>query len=443
MSEKQNLSILHREIDWLEKVIQQALASYLMQEGHESNWEDIALLDVSASETPYAALVRDWELDVYERLALALGLATHLRPEVLDVFLSRNKIHDQRFTEFGGIVDPMRSGFFPTVQTFLFIVCAKDRLKRSEAMRVLSSAHQFMREQVLLVADSDEFTPERSAKLTMSKMWLKYLLTAQWTDQVQEYELPISKLNTELDWEDLVLPAESRSELRSLESWVQHSETINMKWGLSKRINPGFQALFHGVPGTGKTLTASLLGKTTNREVYRVHSAGIASAYIGETEKNLSRILELAQANHWILFFDEADALFGKRTEVADAHDRYANQEVSYLLQRVENHPGLVIFAFSSKPSISESLLMRFDAIVHFPMPDDRDRLALWQKAFSGPLSLEDDTDLESIALKFELTPGQISMILKRCAIRAAQEGVLTVGEKDIMREFKRLIASH
>ena len=134
-----------------------------------------------------------------------------------------------------------------------------------------------------------------------------------------------------------------------------------------------------GPPGTGKTMTASLLGKEFNKDVYRIDLSQIVSKYIGETEKNLEKIFVKAEHKDWILFFDEADALFGKRSNVQSAHDKYANQEVSYLLQRVEDFSGLIILASNYKTNIDSAFVRRFNAIIHFPMPGHHERFELWR----------------------------------------------------------------
>ena len=137
---------------------------------------------------------------------------------------------------------------------------------------------------------------------------------------------------------------------------------------MKKVLKPGFKALFHGLPGTGKTLTAMLIGKKTGLDIYRVDLSQMVSKYIGETEKNLAKVFDKAEHKNWILFFDEGDALFGKRTNTKDAHDRYANQQVSYLLQRIEEYDGLVILATNLKNNIDDAFLRRFQSIIHFPM---------------------------------------------------------------------------
>lgn len=178
---------------------------------------------------------------------------------------------------------------------------------------------------------------------------------------------PVQPIRTELGWDDLVLEAEVKEQVRALADRLDRPGSPSRARMVNRRIRTGYRALFYGPPGTGKTLTASLLGKHTGRDVYRIDLSMTVSKYIGETEKNLSALFDRAEPKDWILFFDEADALFGKRTSVRDSHDRYANQEVSYLLQRIDAFGGLVIMAASRKAHLDEAFLKRFDVVIEFP----------------------------------------------------------------------------
>jgi len=172
---------------------------------------------------------------------------------------------------------------------------------------------------------------------------------------------------------------------------------------MKSRIKPGFRVLFSGPPGTGKTLTASLLGKYTKCDVFRIDLSLVVSKYIGETEKNLSKLFDRAENEDWILFFDEADALFGKRTGVRDAHDKYANQEVSYLLQRIESHSGLVILATNMKNNIDSAFTRRFNSIIEFEILSTPERLILWGNNIPKNIKLDKDVNLEELSRKFEV----------------------------------------
>lgn len=182
-------------------------------------------------------------------------------------------------------------------------------------------------------------------------------------------DLPVKLLTTELDWDDLAQPPEVLGRIRGLAAWVKQprGSVDDCHSGLPSK--PGYSALFHGPPGTGKTLAATLIGASVEADVYRVELSTIISKYIGETEKNLANLFDLAESNDWILFFDEADSLFGKRTQVQNSHDRHANLEASYLLQRIEEFPGVVIFATNRKSNIDEAFLRRFRTVICFAMP--------------------------------------------------------------------------
>ena len=190
----------------------------------------------------------------------------------------------------------------------------------------------------------------------------------------------------------------TRRQIEEIETWLQHGETLMDDWGMAAKLRPGYRSLFYGPPGTGKTMTACLLGKSTGRDVYRVDLSLVVSKYIGETEKNLARVFDQAQHKGWILFFDEADALFGKRTETKDAHDRYANQEVSFLLQRIETFDGIAILASNQRENLDDAFTRRFESIIYFPMPRPEERLRLWQQGFSPKAKLDENLDLERIA---------------------------------------------
>ena len=182
----------------------------------------------------------------------------------------------------------------------------------------------------------------------------------------------IKLIKTDQHWSDLALEQESLQGLVDIRDWLRSGETLMNNRGLSKKIKPGYRALFYGEATAGKTLAAGLLGKDAGLDVYRIDLSMLVSKYMGETEKQLARIFDEAETKKSILFFDEGDALFGKRTEVKDAHDRYANQEISYLLQRIEDYPGVVIVATNMKSNIDDAFIRRFQAVIHFGVRKDK-----------------------------------------------------------------------
>jgi SpoVK/Ycf46/Vps4 family AAA+-type ATPase len=207
---------------------------------------------------------------------------------------------------------------------------------------------------------------------------------------------------------------------------------------MNKKIKPGFRALFYGPSGTGKTLTATLLGKQFKKDVYRIDLSQVVSKYIGETEKNLERIFNKAERRDWILFFDEADALFGKRSNVQNAHDKYANQEVSYLLQRVEDFPGLIILASNFKGNIDQAFLRRFNSIIHFPMPNPEERHTIWKASVPPKAELAEDIDLSVIAGKYELSGSAILSVIHYASLQTICLEKNVISRSLIMEGIKR-----
>jgi SpoVK/Ycf46/Vps4 family AAA+-type ATPase len=284
--------------------------------------------------------------------------------------------------------------------------------------------------------------PRLSGKLVMDPEYVEILTTGKISLPTLSINFPAEHLQSEMTWEDLVLPDQVWHQVNELQTWLKHKETLHTEWDLGRKLKPGYRALFYGSPGTGKTITATLLAKYTGKEVFRIDLSMIVSKYIGETEKNLSVLFDKAENKDWILFFDEADAIFGKRTGVRDAHDKYANQEVSYLLQRIESYNGLVILASNFRNNIDTAFIRRFNAIIYFPAPKAEDRLALWQKSIPENLQMGKDLILKDIADGFELTGSHIINIIQYISLISLEtkNSILTkeLMVKGIRRELEK-----
>ena len=209
-------------------------------------------------------------------------------------------------------------------------------------------------------------------------------------------------------------------------------------WGMEGKIKPGYRVMLYGPPGTGKTLTAALLGKFTNRDVYRIDLSMVVSKYIGQTEKNLGRLFDKAENKDWILFFDEADAIFGKRTNVRDAHDKYANQEVSYLLQRIEAHPGLVILASNFKNNIDTAFTRRFQSMIEFEAPSHEERYRLWENNLPKNVTLAKDVSLEELSRKYAITGANIVNIIQYACLKTISEDSTIVKKRSLLEGIKK-----
>ena len=253
------------------------------------------------------------------------------------------------------------------------------------------------------------------------------------------YSFPSAQLvKTELKWNDLVLNEKTLDQVKEIEVWLNNSESSIRDWNIKSNSKLGNMVLFSGPSGTGKTLTANLLGKYTQHDVYRIDLSLVLSKYIGETEKNLSHIFDKAAGKNWILFFDEADALFGKRSNIQDSHDRYANQEVSYLLQRIESYPGLVILSSNLKSNIDTAFISRFNSVLEFELPTFKQRLALWQNNFSKNIALQKTITLEKLAEKYPVTGANIVNVVRYSSLKAMTNKNKTIQKSDILEGIKK-----
>ena len=242
-------------------------------------------------------------------------------------------------------------------------------------------------------------------------------------------------------WDDLILPPDEAAQLRELSARHRGRETVYGRWQFSPAPSTGVVALFAGPSGTGKTLAAEVVAGELGLDLYKVDLSAVVSKYIGETEKNLERIFGAAAAGDLVLVFDEADALFGKRSEVSDAHDRYANIEVAYLLQRLETYDGLVVLATNLQRNIDPAFLRRISIAIDFLAPEEPQRRAIWARSFPPTAPLH-DLDLEFLARQFKVTGGVISnAALGAAFLAAAEDSPITMRHAvlSVKREFQKL----
>jgi SpoVK/Ycf46/Vps4 family AAA+-type ATPase len=232
------------------------------------------------------------------------------------------------------------------------------------------------------------------------------------------------KIEAKFQWEDIILPNDAKSLLKDACNQIKFRQTVFGDWGFEKKLSygKGLSILFSGPPGTGKTMSAQVVANELQLELYKVDIAKLVSKFIGETEKNLEEIFDEAQLSNAILFFDEADAIFGKRTEVKDSHDRHANVETAYLLQRIEDYEGVTILATNYLKNIDEAFLRRFNFIINFPFPDAAYREMIWRSMFPKETPLQEDIDFSLIAKKFEIIGGNIKNIVISAAFIAAEK---------------------
>jgi SpoVK/Ycf46/Vps4 family AAA+-type ATPase len=273
---------------------------------------------------------------------------------------------------------------------------------------------------------------------------LQALFTAARAQSGRDLAHLARKITPHYTWADIVLPDDTLAQLREMCQRVTQRQRVLGEWGFDQKLSlgKGVSALFAGPSGTGKTMAAEIIGNELGLDLYKIDLSGVVSKYIGETEKNLDRIFRAAEHANAILFFDEADALFGKRSEVRDSHDRYANIEISYLLQKMEEYDGLAILATNLRQNLDDSFIRRLAFTVHFPFPDETSRARIWRGIWPQQTPLAEQLELDSLARQFKLSGGNIKNVALAAAFLAAAEGgqvTMAHLSQAVRREYQKL----
>jgi len=432
----ENESNLKLALGWLKSLVSDCLQLHFGQKGDI----EVSPLILNNDNSWFVQFIDSKDPNFEEIAILLLALVPHIQPYFFNKNIAEFLPEGGDFPEFGGVKVTNHRGIFPTGETAQFILAGDDLEKRLDVQRILSNDHWFSKKHILWIEHVPEGEPLMSGRLVLDPEIVEQLTTGTISKPRFSIDFPAEYIETEMEWDDLVLHPQTLHQIKEIEHWIAHNQTLLHDWGMKKRIKPGYRALFYGPPGTGKTLTATLLGKYTGKDVYRIDLSRVVSKYIGETEKNLSHLFDKAVDKNWILFFDEADALFGKRTDIRDAHDKYANQEVAYLLQRIESYDGLVILATNQRGNIDDAFTRRFQAIIHFPMPGIEEREEIWRKAFPVQIEIAADINWNQIATHYELTGAGIINVAHYCAVEILANKVFQLNlqllETAIMREY-------
>ena len=418
--------------DRLEQALRNRLVISLQGETPEAR-----IIDVSPYPEYLEQFVVRYNLNNQEVIVLLLAMIAHVSPGFLSDIITDYLPNGGDFPEFGGIKGKQHRGILPTGETALYILYGTDVDARVKGMAQLGQSTLF-REYLVSLRTTELGEPKWSGRLVIDEGCLSEVLYGKTVKPELSQDFPARLITTGLQWDDLILKQKTIEEVKEIEVWLQYNEVLMNDWQMKHKVKPGYRVMFYGPPGTGKTLTAGLLGKYTNKDVYRIDLSMVVSKYIGETEKNLSKLFDKAMNKDWILFFDEADAIFGKRTNVRDAHDKYANQEVSYLLQRIEAHPGLVILASNFKNNIDTAFTRRFQTIIEFEAPTYKERLKLWENNLPTHVTLEKELSLEVLAKKFALTGANIVNIIQYACLKTIAAGSTTISRKHLQEGIKK-----
>jgi ATPase family associated with various cellular activities (AAA) len=432
-----NAKAIEQELDWFQKLIMLRGKITFEQSLPEEEIRNLKLPAFKNPDSSYASLVKKHSMSMEERLVLILALIPHVKPSLLDLLHMKNALYDIPFTEFGGIRYDKNKGYLPTGETAIFLLAGTNLEKRFELLRLFSKDHFFQKEGILFLEKSSLNEPQLNGLLSISQEYLSLFTAGVLYKPDFSPDFPAKRIHTTQEWDDLVVSDDILLRLEEIKDYVFYGKNLKNDYQFGRKIKPGFKVLFTGPPGTGKTLTASLLGKYCKMDVYRVDLSMVVSKYIGETEKNLSRVFDMAESKNWILFFDEADALFGKRSNTSDSHDRYANQEVSFLLQRMEDFDGLVILCSNFKKNIDEAFFRRFQLVLDFEIPDAHLRHILWEKSKTAEFEYDKDVDLEYLAEQHEISAASIINVLHYSILKCLGKNDRIIRMKDIQAGLK------
>lgn len=429
---KNNALSIEKDIIWLDQVISERLESYFKSEPFKMPIPPETL----KTESKYYQFLIDNHLSLIERFIIATCLSSLFKPQVFDKLLIKNKPLDKRFTEFGGKIDDNKSIFIPTIQTIAFIFFGDRFESIFQLQKILNNNSLFRTKDFIEINNDSNQNLFFTSTLNLSEELVQLFTVG--IDYKPNYSsnFPANLITTKLDWQDLILSKNTLDEVLIVNTWIENKIEINNNKILEKKINKGYKCLFFGPPGTGKTLTASLIGKKNNKDVYRIDLSQVVSKYIGETEKNLAKIFDIAENKDWILFFDEAESLFSKRTSVQDSKDKYANQQTAYLLQRIENYNGLIILATNLKPNIDQAFSRRIQSMINFPIPSYKERMILWVNALNGIAEL-DEKFIEQIANTYEISGGVIKNVIQYAWLLSKSTG-MDISSNHILSGIKR-----
>ena len=382
----------------------------------------------------------------YVRILLLLALAPHFKPELLDVLIIKNDHTGAIYTELGGRFEQNPAKFRPTLQTAFFLLSQDVLAQKLKIAQWFDTSGIFYRKNILtLETQANEHSQQslNNEVITPTEEFLTLLTGAPYLPKMST-SFPAEPLTTSLEWDDLVLKKET---LQNIEEVIALVEVIGQNDGrlrVSNHVKPGFRALFYGPSGTGKSFTAALMGKRLGMPVLRVHSAMLTSKFVGETEKNLDRLFDTAEGRQWILLFDEGENFFGQRSAGGgNAQDHYVNQQLGYMLQRIEAYNGLVIVSTNRKVAMDQAFKRRFQAMIEFPEPAEAERRLLWDKMFAQ-VPLHADVQLHAFSDQYhELTGGLLTNVLVTAVAKMYHHNQSMVGhshlEEAIAYEYKKM----
>lgn len=392
----------------------------------------------------YAQLINSFEEkdQLALRITLLLALTPHLRPELLDVFIVKNEATGAIYTQFGGRMEQNPVKFRPTMQTLYYLLSSNQLHKREQLLEWLGKDGLLSQKNILQLQHIADGITNTSTSLdndiiAPSPEFLSHLRGKVYIPKLST-SFPAELITTEMTWDDLVLPEKTLFQLEEIISWFKGKDNLLNNPEVKKLLRPGYRAIFHGPSGTGKTLSAQLLAKRMGLPLLKVHTPMLVSKWVGETEKNLNRLFDQASGRDWILLFDEGENLFGQRGGNS-TQDQHSNQQIGFLLQKIEHHDGLIIISSNRYASMDPAFRRRFESIVRFKEPTYEERLKLWQNIFGKVEIDQREIKFEELAEHYpDMTGGYLINVLRSAWTWAYQSDRDWIKLVDILRGIQK-----
>lgn len=426
------------EQNWLISCIRTRIAICKGEASNDSGFlERHPRSSILSSHDEYGRLIRKHNFNNEERLLLALALCNHCDPRTLNCFMESPQLQmmSRILKSENGL------SILPTAETFFFLVAGTNYSEYIHLHRYFNTDHPFYKESILDLADAAAGVSKFDGALSVPVAYRDLLLYNKYQPPRFSSEFPAHLLTTKLNWSDLVLMPYTQSLLDEMKNRLVHEadvrtwETVTGK--LNDHMRPGMRVLLYGASGQGKTLTTALFGKLLNRDVYRIDLSAIISKYVGETSKNLRNLFDAAERKDWIIFIDEGDALLGMRADLSSAQSNTAhssNQDVAYILQRIETFDGIIIVATNLANNIDAAFERRFEGRIMYVALSSEMQMKVWNNVWPKKLRMDAGTNLGTLLAQNSLSPASIVNVVQRIAIMMAEQSKTEVSAELIRK---------
>ncbi|BDD05240.1 ATP-binding protein [Aureibacter tunicatorum] len=419
-----NIQALMHTKAWLVEIIGFRLNNFSDESKSHSNIYDIRKQFAMETNSHWDEISKSFNLTLSEQFLLSAIFFSQFEPQLFIELFSQE--------ELNVYFQKDKQRLIPTLnlRSIIYLLSGEDYLNRAVYLNQLAQSVLF--KERILIMDENDSTSFEDAVLAIHPAYYQYLLNGKKPKLEVSAEFPAIQLTTNKTMDDLVLKDSVKDQLDLLMDFVRHKNAMYSNESFKQKVKEGYVAMLYGPPGTGKTMSVAAMGKELGVDVYAVDLSRIVSKYIGETEKNLEKVFARLEDKDCILFFDEADALFGKRTEVKDSKDRYANQEVAYLLQKIEQFKGLVLLASNYNQNLDKAFRRRILTSIFMAPPSEKERLILWEKALPENFRYEPEGLPAYLAKEHSVTGANIANVIKLSCLRAHTLNTQQIDKKTI-----------